>query len=91
MADPDFHLSESELVVQEALDNILEKKKLTTVVVAHRLSTVVAADQILVMKAGQIVESGKHEQLLALGGEYAQMWALQQRERAQSEALPVEG
>lgn len=50
----------------------------TTLVVAHRLSTVVDAHEILVMDAGQIVERGTHAQLLSLGKQYAQMWALQQ-------------
>ena len=47
---------------------------------AHRLSTVVNADQILVLIDGEIAESGTHEQLLSKAGEYARMWALQQRE-----------
>ncbi len=51
----------------------------TTLVIAHRLSTVVAAHEILVLDAGQIVERGNHQQLLALNGRYASMWALQQQ------------
>ena len=47
---------------------------------AHRLSTVVNANQILVLIDGEIAESGTHEQLLVKAGEYARMWALQQRE-----------
>jgi ATP-binding cassette subfamily B protein len=50
----------------------------TTLVIAHRLSTVDDAHEILVMEAGIILERGPHAQLLALGGSYAQMWALQQ-------------
>jgi len=50
----------------------------TTLVIAHRLSTVVDAHEILVMEAGSILERGTHAQLLACGGSYAQMWALQQ-------------
>jgi len=46
-------------------------------VIAHRLHTVRYADQILVLDAGRIVEKGTHEQLSALGGTYARMWALQ--------------
>ncbi len=46
--------------------------------IAHRLSTVVDAHEILVMEAGHIIERGTHAQLLAQGGRYAQMWALQQ-------------
>ena len=45
--------------------------------IAHRLSTVVDAHEILVMNAGRIVERGTHAALLAQGGRYAQMWALQ--------------
>ncbi|MFM7971454.1 MAG: metal ABC transporter permease, partial [Betaproteobacteria bacterium] len=49
----------------------------TTLVIAHRLSTVVDAHEILVMEDGRIIERGSHEALLALGGRYASMWALQ--------------
>jgi ABC-type transport system involved in Fe-S cluster assembly fused permease/ATPase subunit len=50
----------------------------TTLIIAHRLSTVVDADQILVLEDGRMVEHGRHHQLLARGGHYAQMWARQQ-------------
>jgi ATP-binding cassette subfamily B protein len=53
----------------------------TTLVIAHRLSTIVDADQILVIDHGHIIERGNHEQLLARQGAYAQLWALQQKER----------
>jgi ATP-binding cassette, subfamily B, heavy metal transporter len=55
-------------------------------VIAHRLSTVIDADQILVMDQGRIIERGSHQELLAQNSRYAEMWALQQEERAQ-EAL----
>ena len=50
----------------------------TSLVIAHRLSTITDADNILVMQAGELVEQGSHTQLLALQGEYARMWQLQQ-------------
>ncbi len=56
----------------------------TTLVIAHRLSTIVDADQILVMDQGRIIERGTHQALLAGGGTYAHMWALQQEERRKS-------
>ncbi|MFN7086229.1 MAG: ABCB family ABC transporter ATP-binding protein/permease [Burkholderiales bacterium] len=70
--------SKSEKAIQAELDRIALGR--TTLVIAHRLSTVMDADQILVMDHGRIVERGSHQQLLARGGVYAQMWALQQRE-----------
>jgi ATP-binding cassette, subfamily B, heavy metal transporter len=70
--------SKSERAIQEELARIAADR--TTLVIAHRLSTIVDADQILVMERGRIVERGTHRELLALGGSYAQMWALQQQE-----------
>ncbi|MCK6391900.1 MAG: ATP-binding cassette domain-containing protein, partial [Azonexus sp.] len=52
----------------------------TALIIAHRLSTVMNADRILVMQAGQLIEQGSHHELLAIDGEYARMWYLQQRE-----------
>ena len=60
----------------------------TTIVIAHRLSTVVHADRIVVLEAGQVVESGTHAELLRKGGVYAEMWARQAAER--EEALAAE-
>ncbi len=68
--------SANERAIQAELQSAAQNK--TTLVIAHRLSTVVDAHEILVMDAGRIVERGSHAQLLALGGRYAQMWALQQ-------------
>ncbi|ALE73269.1 ABC transporter [Pseudonocardia sp. EC080610-09] len=61
--------SESEVAVQEALTEALAGR--TAIVIAHRLSTVRAADRIAVLEAGQVVETGTHDELLAAGGRYA--------------------
>jgi ABC-type multidrug transport system fused ATPase/permease subunit len=67
--------SESEVAVQEALADALEGR--TSIVIAHRLSTIRAADQILVVEAGEIVESGTHDELLAAEGRYAELYTTQ--------------
>jgi subfamily B ATP-binding cassette protein MsbA len=69
--------SESEKMVQMALDSLMQNR--TTFVIAHRLSTIMNADRILVMKNGQIVEQGSHEDLLAAEGLYHHLWSLQFR------------
>jgi ATP-binding cassette, subfamily B, bacterial len=67
--------SESEVAVQHALDAALTGR--TSLVIAHRLSTIRSADQILVIEAGRVVESGTHEQLLVHGGRYADLYRTQ--------------
>lgn len=67
--------STNERAIQAELRSAAQGK--TTLVIAHRLSTVVDAHEILVMEDGRIIERGSHEALLALGGRYASMWALQ--------------
>ena len=69
----------SEKLVFEALDRLMEGK--TAVVIAHRLSTIRRADCIFVVKDGEIIESGKHEELVASGGLYAELHELQSEER----------
>ncbi|MFN3370600.1 MAG: ABCB family ABC transporter ATP-binding protein/permease [Sphingomonadaceae bacterium] len=76
--------SATEAGIQDALE-VAERGR-TTLVIAHRLSTIVDADQILVMADGRIVERGRHEELLAAGGAYAELWALQQAEEAEGPA-----
>jgi ATP-binding cassette subfamily B protein len=68
--------SANERAIQAELKSAAQNK--TTLLIAHRLSTVIDAHEILVMDAGRIVERGTHQQLLARGGRYAQMWRLQQ-------------
>ncbi|WP_337868728.1 ABC transporter transmembrane domain-containing protein [Meiothermus sp.] len=70
--------SESEALVQEALDKLMQGR--TTFVIAHRLSTVRNADQIVVLDKGQVVQQGTHEELLAQGGLYKDLYELQFRE-----------
>lgn len=67
--------SESEKLVQDALEKLMQGR--TSIVVAHRLSTVASLDRIVVLDRGKIVEDGPHAELLAQGGEYAQLWGRQ--------------
>jgi subfamily B ATP-binding cassette protein MsbA len=67
--------SASERAVQEALDALMVNR--TTLVIAHRLSTVRGADTILVLKDGEIVESGRHDELIKIGGEYSRFHEIQ--------------
>lgn len=71
--------NKSERVVQEALDNLMKNR--TVIVIAHRLSTVQNADKIVVINDGQIVEQGKHEELLKLKGAYATLYAMQFKDK----------
>jgi ATP-binding cassette subfamily B protein len=69
--------SESEALIQDALKRVMAGR--TSIVIAHRLSTILAADLILVMDRGKIVERGTHEELLATGGLYSQLYETQFR------------
>ncbi|HCJ01246.1 MAG TPA: ABC transporter ATP-binding protein, partial [Sulfitobacter sp.] len=67
--------AQSEKVVQQALDRLSQGR--TTLVIAHRLSTIRGADKIVVMDRGRVMDEGKHEDLLARGGIYADLYRLQ--------------
>ncbi len=69
--------TESESFIQKSLSVLMENR--TTFVIAHRLSTIQQADQILVIEAGKIVESGKHDELLAQKGRYFELFTYQSR------------
>ena len=69
--------SESEALIQDGLKSLRQGR--TTFVIAHRLSTIRSADQILVLEHGEIVERGTHEELLAIGGRYRQLYDKQYR------------
>jgi ATP-binding cassette subfamily B protein len=70
--------SESEKQVQEAIEHLCQNR--TTIVIAHRLHTIMHADSILVVEAGEIVERGRHDDLLRRGGRYASFFRLQHRD-----------
>jgi ATP-binding cassette subfamily B protein len=71
--------NDTEAAIQRSLERITQNR--TTVVIAHRLSTVRHADRIVVMENGMIVEQGCHDELLALGGVYQNLWQVQAGER----------
>ncbi len=77
--------SYTEKEIQDALDSVSRGR--TTIVIAHRLSTIVGADEIIVLDLGAIVERGRHDQLLTLGGVYAGMWNRQREAREAQETL----
>ena len=70
--------SQSEQAILNAMQEVASYH--TSIVIAHRLSTITDADTIIVLKAGEVVEQGKHDELLMLNGEYAHMWILQQKQ-----------
>ena len=64
--------SENEVMIQKALGELMQGK--TVIAIAHRLSTLRAMDRLIVLDNGQIVEDGTHDELLKLGGIYAELW-----------------
>jgi len=77
--------SESEKQVQEAIEHLCQNR--TTIVIAHRLHTIMHADTILVVEAGEIVEQGRHDDLLRRRGRYASFFRLQQRDAGPAPVL----
>ena len=81
--------TETEQLMQEAITTVLQGR--TSLVVAHRLSTIRNADRILVIRGGKIQESGTHEELLALGGYYHDLYEHQFREERLKTAMKDAG
>ncbi|MES2196593.1 MAG: ABC transporter ATP-binding protein [Pseudomonadota bacterium] len=79
--------SESEKQVQEAIEHLCQNR--TTIVIAHRLHTIMHADAILVVEGGEIVERGRHDDLLRRGGRYASFFRLQHRDAGPLALAPV--
>ena len=80
--------SEVELAIQEQLLGLMEGK--TVIAIAHRLSTIARMDRLIVLEAGRIVEEGSHDELLRLGGHYAQLWRHQSGGFLAHDLVPVE-
>jgi subfamily B ATP-binding cassette protein MsbA len=78
--------TESEHLVQKALQNLVQGR--TTLTIAHRISTVTDADRIIVISSGRIVESGCHEELIDLGGEYSRLYSLLVEDNPSDELPP---
>jgi subfamily B ATP-binding cassette protein MsbA len=79
--------SESEKQVQEAIEHLCQNR--TTIVIAHRLHTIMHADAILVVEGGEIVERGRHDDLLRRGGRYASFFRLQHRDTNHAGLAPI--
>lgn len=67
--------TQTERNIQAALNRVCANR--TTIIIAHRLSTIIHADEILVLKDGEIVERGRHEELISYNGTYHSMWQAQ--------------
>jgi ABC-type multidrug transport system fused ATPase/permease subunit len=79
--------SESEQQVQQAIEHLCRNR--TTIVIAHRLHTIMHADAILVVEAGEIVERGRHDDLLRRGGRYASFFRIQHRDAGPLTLAPI--
>jgi ATP-binding cassette subfamily B protein len=80
----------TEILIQRAMDSLMNDKRRTSFVIAHRLSTIRDADLILVMQHGDIVEQGTHEELLAKQGCYYELYMSQfKRQEEPVEALAI--
>jgi len=79
--------SRTEIEIRAALENLMQGR--TTLIVAQRLSTVMHADQILLLHRGRVAERGTHQELVALGGRYAQLWRLQTEQNIDVEAVDI--
>jgi ATP-binding cassette subfamily B protein len=79
--------SESEQQVREAIEHLCQNR--TTIVIAHRLHTIMHADAILVVESGEIVERGRHDDLLRRGGRYASFFRLQHRDAGPPTLAPI--
>src|SRR5690606_36812598 len=80
--------NETEAAIQRSLEQVSRDR--TTIVIAHRLSTVRHAHRIHVLEAGEVIESGTHEELVALGGLYAALWRVQTGEARSSDITAVD-
>lgn len=81
--------TESERLVQQAIDRLMQGR--TVIVIAHRLSTIRHADRIVVLDDGHVVQMGRHADLLAEGGLYAELYHLQFESHAAQEMVDEEG
>ena len=76
----------SEAAIQAAINPLIEER--TSILIAHRLSTILAADEILVVKDGEIVEKGTHQELVHAGGTYQELYETQFQKESFSEKKP---
>ena len=79
----------SEYKIQEAIEPLIRSR--TSILIAHRLSTILAADEILVVKDGEIVERGQHDRLVKAGGVYEELYRTQFAKALENEREMAEG